>query len=312
MVKIELEYSIQSGETFLLKGRVRNVGRAAAPTLLCELDADDLAFHFASRLRLKQFPTVPLPLCIAQAIQSAANMKPGSQSDLRKTLERACIKLFVGGGERLDFVLWRMYEELEDEVGMLPAWGRATMTPWRLGQRMLERAATVWPSSALLEMPSATSSVDDVGYCRAADLPKSLRPLFAQQHCLAPQPVIDGVPDAFFASDVARFLLSLGRDNALVRSHFDDEPTFGGPGSSWPDLGIAVRKLHELGLADGDLGFSYWRDVTKLLLSANSSRKRVESLSGSSSYGPLPRKLQVRRGAQGAGHEFTAILVLHD
>lgn len=275
MVDIELEYSLTSGETFMLRGRVRNVGDVATPTLLCELGDGDSEIRCTSRLKLRQLPAIPLPLCIAQAIQSAANAKPGSQADLRNSLERACIKLLIGGEERLDFVLWRMYDELEDETGMLPAWGRAAMTPWRLGHRMLERAANAWPSSALLSMPSAMASEGSEGYCRTADLPGPLRVLFARQYCLAPQPLIEGVPDAFFASDFARFLSTFGRDSTLETSQplNSVEPLEGGP-----DLALAMRKLHELGLADGDVGFSYWNDVAQLLQAAKSARERVDEL----------------------------------
>lgn len=280
MVEISLEYSVTSGQNFLLRGRVRNVGAAPTSTLLCELEHSDAELQYVGRLRLKQFPATPLPMCVARAIQSATARKPKPESNLRKTLERACIKLFVGGQERLDFVLWRMYDEFEDEIGTIPAWGREAITPWRLGQRMLERAAAMWPSGALLTMPPATLSANDVGYCRATDLPAPLRALFAQQYCLAPQPQIEGVPDAFFASDVARFLSILGRDSALVPTLPADGsgPSMGEPERAWPDLNIALRKLHELGLADGDVGYLYWHEVAQLLKSAQSARKRIEDL----------------------------------
>jgi len=281
MVEIELECSVTTGQTLLLRGRVRNVGDAARPTLLCELDHGDSGQQYVGRLRLNQFPAIPLPLCVARAIQSATARKPGPHLNLGKTLERACIKLLVGGRERLDFVLWRIYDEFEDEVGMLPAWGREAMTPWRLGQRMLERAATVWPSGWLQTMPPVRQEADDVEYCRVGDLPSPLRALFERQYCLAPQPKAEGVLDAFFASDVARFLSILEPENTLIAAAKSDG--FAPPPASetereWPDLTTALRKLHELGLADGDVGYAYWHDIAKLLKSAAWARKRIEEL----------------------------------
>jgi len=281
MVEIELECSLTTGQTVLLRGHVRNVGDTARPTLLCELDHGDLEQQYVGRWRLNQFPAIPLPLCVARAIQSAIAKKSGPQLNLRKSLERACIKLFVGGQERLDFVLWRIYDEFEDEIGMLPTWGREAMTPWRLGQRMLDRAATVWPSGGLQTMPPVGQEADEVEYCRAGDLPGPLRALFERQYCLAPQPRIEGVPDAFFASDVARFLSILEPDNPLVTAALSDAlapPAVGETEREWPDLTTALRKLHELGLADGDVGYAYWHDVAKLLKSAQWARKRIGNL----------------------------------
>jgi len=292
MVEIQLEYSLQSSATFQLRGRVRNVGNPGTPTLLYELDHGDTALPTSGRLKPKQFAATPLPLCVAQTIQSAIARRPAGPN-LRKTFERACIKLFVGGQERLDFVCWRMYDEFEDEIGMLPALGRETLTPWRLGQRMLERAATVWPH-ALLTMPAVMRGHKDVGYCRASDLPRPMRTLFEQQYCLAPQPRIEGVPDAYYASDVARFLSTLGvhRNQASTlpedRSGMLPSEAKGG----WPDLTIATRKLHELGLADGDLGYAYWHDVAQLLLSSASARKRIEDLERQLSKRTRSRKTQ--------------------
>jgi len=279
MVEIQLEYSLQSGATFLLRGRVHNVGSPGTPTLLYELGHGDTTLPSSGRLKPRQFAATPLPLCVAQTIQSAIARRPAGPN-LRKTLERACIKLFVGGQERLDFVSWRMYDELEDEIGMLPALGRKALTPWRLGQRMLERAATVWPHDALLTMPAVLQGHKGVGYCRASDLPDPMRTLFEQQYCLAPQPQIEGVPDAYYASDVASFLSALGfhKNQASPLREARCGLSLSEAKGGWPDLTIATRKLHELGLADGDLGYAYWHDVAQLLLSSESGRKRIEDL----------------------------------
>ncbi|SNU81731.1 hypothetical protein [Pandoraea sputorum] len=32
------------------------------------------------------------------------------------------------------------------------------------------------------------------------------------------------------------------------------------------DLKVALRKIHELAMTDGDLGYEYWREVGRLLL----------------------------------------------
>ena len=37
------------------------------------------------------------------------------------------------------------------------------------------------------------------------------------------------------------------------------------PSDNKLDLDIALRKIHELALADGDLGYAYWHQVGRLL-----------------------------------------------
>lgn len=44
------------------------------------------------------------------------------------------------------------------------------------------------------------------------------------------------------------------------------------------DLEIALRKFHELGLADGDLGYEYWHKVGCLLKRASGMRAENEAL----------------------------------
>lgn len=280
MVEIALEYELTSGEEFLLRGRVRNVGDAVSPTLLCELDAvDAAALAHVGRLKLRTLPAAPLPLYIARAIESATK-RPSGQPSLRKTLERAGIRLFVGGQERLDFVCWRMYDELEDEVGMLPAMGQEVMTPWRLARRMLERASTAWPSGALQSMPAVTKNGNGVEFCRASELPGLLGVSFSNQFCLAPQPFVENVHDAYFATDVARFLSTLGWGTAAQEPIPDhgSSPSVAEPETAFPDLTVAMRRLHELGLADGDVGYFYWHRIAQLLQSSVLTRKRLEEL----------------------------------
>ncbi|MEW9584722.1 hypothetical protein [Paraburkholderia sp. DGU8] len=45
------------------------------------------------------------------------------------------------------------------------------------------------------------------------------------------------------------------------------------------DLEIALRKIHELALADGDLGFEYWQQVGQLLRRAAGMQAEIDALS---------------------------------
>ncbi|MEX5831011.1 hypothetical protein AB3332_13470 [Ralstonia solanacearum] len=45
------------------------------------------------------------------------------------------------------------------------------------------------------------------------------------------------------------------------------------------DLNIALRKLHELALEDGDLGYEYWHRVAQLLRQAARMESEIEALS---------------------------------
>jgi len=45
------------------------------------------------------------------------------------------------------------------------------------------------------------------------------------------------------------------------------------------DLEIALRKFHELGLEDGDLGHAYWHEVGQLLKQAAGMQSRIHELS---------------------------------
>ena len=45
------------------------------------------------------------------------------------------------------------------------------------------------------------------------------------------------------------------------------------------DLDIALRKLHELALADGDLGYEYWYRVSQLLKRAANMQSEIDALS---------------------------------
>ncbi|RKF36741.1 hypothetical protein BCY88_35245 [Paraburkholderia fungorum] len=45
------------------------------------------------------------------------------------------------------------------------------------------------------------------------------------------------------------------------------------------DLDIALRKFHELGLEDGDLGYAYWYEVGQLLKRAAGMQAQIDALS---------------------------------
>lgn len=45
------------------------------------------------------------------------------------------------------------------------------------------------------------------------------------------------------------------------------------------DLAIALRKLHELALEDGDLGREYWYGISQLLKRAASMQAEIDALS---------------------------------
>lgn len=45
------------------------------------------------------------------------------------------------------------------------------------------------------------------------------------------------------------------------------------------DLDIALRKLNELALEDGDLGYEYWYRIAQLLRRASSMQSEIDMLS---------------------------------
>ncbi len=56
------------------------------------------------------------------------------------------------------------------------------------------------------------------------------------------------------------------------------------------DLTVALRTIHELSLAEGDLGFEYWYKIGKLLRRASEMQAQIDSLS---------RELERFRGRHG-------------
>lgn len=45
------------------------------------------------------------------------------------------------------------------------------------------------------------------------------------------------------------------------------------------DLDLALRKLHELALEDGDLGYEYWYGISQLLKRAAGMQAEIDALS---------------------------------
>ncbi len=44
------------------------------------------------------------------------------------------------------------------------------------------------------------------------------------------------------------------------------------------DLELALRKIHELGMVDGDLGYAYWYEVGRLLQRAANMQAEIDLL----------------------------------
>jgi len=44
------------------------------------------------------------------------------------------------------------------------------------------------------------------------------------------------------------------------------------------DLEIALRKLHELGTSEGDLGYAYWYQISQLLRGAAEMQAQIDAL----------------------------------
>lgn len=51
------------------------------------------------------------------------------------------------------------------------------------------------------------------------------------------------------------------------------------PENSSIDLEIALRKIHELAMADGDLGYAYWYQIGQLLKRAAGMQAEIDALS---------------------------------
>ena len=50
------------------------------------------------------------------------------------------------------------------------------------------------------------------------------------------------------------------------------------PSNNQSDLAIALRTIHELAMAEGDLGYEYWHGIGKLLQRAASMQAEIDSL----------------------------------
>lgn len=51
------------------------------------------------------------------------------------------------------------------------------------------------------------------------------------------------------------------------------------PENSSIDLEIALRKIHELAMANGDLGYAYWYQIGQLLKRAAGMQAEIDALS---------------------------------
>jgi hypothetical protein len=51
------------------------------------------------------------------------------------------------------------------------------------------------------------------------------------------------------------------------------------PSDNEIDLKVALRKIHELAMADGDLGYAYWYEVGRLLQRAAGMQAEIDVLS---------------------------------
>ncbi|SDE02218.1 hypothetical protein SAMN05421548_13098 [Paraburkholderia lycopersici] len=51
------------------------------------------------------------------------------------------------------------------------------------------------------------------------------------------------------------------------------------PSDNQIDLDVALRKIHELAMGDGDLGYAYWNEVGRLLRRAGDMQSEIDALS---------------------------------
>ena len=51
------------------------------------------------------------------------------------------------------------------------------------------------------------------------------------------------------------------------------------PSDNQIDLDVALRKIHELAMEDGDLGYAYWHEVGRLLRRAAEMQGEIDALS---------------------------------
>jgi hypothetical protein len=65
------------------------------------------------------------------------------------------------------------------------------------------------------------------------------------------------------------------RNNGTTKSVGEDKM----PSENEIDLSIALRKIHELGMENGDLGYAYWYNVGQLLKRAGGMQAQLDSLS---------------------------------
>lgn len=211
MLTFQLRYSTRRHVFTTVDGRMACVGDAAETmTYRCELLAGEHTPALRGRFRLERSAFVALPILVARGIGAALSKRPAGSLDLRPALLEAQLTLSMGNGPFQNLTCWRLFEAWdeqhtwEDRLGTWPAHGPAAVTPWRLAQYVLWRAA----ADAKLACTAIPPVHLDRGtqYCLSSELPQPLRQEFERSSCLQTQPHVDGHPDAFHVHDVARFL----------------------------------------------------------------------------------------------------------
>ena len=212
MLTFELQYSTRKHSWAHVSGILRRIGDAGSSSYFCELAAGDQTPALSGRFKVEKGSFIGLPTLVARGISAALARQSGGALNLRTSLLEAQLTLLAGDETLLHLTCWRAYGNWDDEHtwadwrGFWPPHGRAAVTPWRLAQFLLWRAA----SDISATMPKVY--VDErTPYCLSRDLPEALRQKFEQGHYLTPQPLIPGRPDAFHAQDVVHFL---GQDAA--------------------------------------------------------------------------------------------------
>lgn len=211
MLTLELRLTSEARQTSVLQGAVRNIATTSQPRLQCELDAGGPAPSLFGVCEAPVAWNTPIAELVEQGITAALARDRSRKVNVLKHIGTAELLVLVTEHELLSWTCWRMYDDLEDQDGFWPALGRARLTPWDLARRMLRRSMSS-PQARFTSRGPPEGRMPPVymarghAYCRSKDLPPSLREAFERTHCLAPQPAVKHVADAYFPQDVQRFL----------------------------------------------------------------------------------------------------------
>ena len=214
MLTFELRCRLSSDTSLSFSGSMRNLGSSTRTSLRCDLAATDQTpalYGFPECPRNEPWWTTPLPRLLASGIASALQEDRSPRLDLRETLQEATFTACIADTPVLSALCFVVAGDLTHESSgkSLPR-TRLRLTPWRLAFQMLsDVAGSPRNTSTTTSVPSTPKLYRQgtTAYCRSADLPAALRQQFELEHCLRPQPAIDGVPDAFHPVDVERFLV---------------------------------------------------------------------------------------------------------